>query len=206
MEELDILKKSWNKDIHPKISAESIYKMILKKSSSAVKWIFIISMIELALGLSSGILLLTTNSENELNLPSWLETIVTIAGILIPIIYSYKFFRNYQTINTTSSVKELLNNIIKTRKTVKQFVLVNLSLIAVMVIFTSYYTLTTPMGVNNEIAYPLITLKDYFILALVILIFTAIVIGACLFVYFLLYGILMRKLNKNHKELKQLDL
>jgi len=205
MEELDKLKKNWNATIHPKVSAKSIYKMILKKSSSAVKWIFIISMIELALGLTSGVLLLT-NSENELNLPSWLETTVTISGILIPVIYSYKFFRNYQTINTTSSVKELLNNIIKTRKTVKQFVLINLSLIAVMIIFASYYTLTMPMGVNNEIAYPLTTIKDYLILALVILIFTTIVIGACLFIYFLLYGILMRKLNKNHNELKQLDL
>ena len=205
MEELDKLKKNWNATIHPKVSTDSIYKMILKKSSSAVKWIFIISMIELILGLTSGVLLLT-NSENELNLPSWLETTVTIAGILIPVIYSYKFFKNYQTINTTSSVKELLNNIIKTRKTVKQFVLINLSLIAIMIIFASYYTLTTPMGVNNEIAYPLITIKDYLVLALVILIFTTIVIGACLFIYFLLYGILMRKLNKNHNELKQLDL
>jgi len=205
MEELDKLKKSWNKDIHPKVSAESIYKMILKKSSSAVKWIFIISMIELAIGLSSGILLFT-NTENELNLPSWLEGTVTIAGILIPIIYSYKFYKNYKTINTTSSVKELLNNIIKTRKTVKQFVLINLSLIAIMVIFTLYHTLTIPMGVNNEIAYPLNTVKDYFILILVILMITTIVIGICLFVYFLLYGILMRKLNKNHKELQQLDL
>jgi len=205
MEELDILKKNWNKETHPKVTADAIYKMILKKSSSAVKWIFIICMIELGLGLVSGGLLLT-NSENELNLPMWLETTITIAGILIPIIYSYKFFKNYQTINTTSSVKDLLNNIIKTRKTVKQFVLINLSLIAVMVIFASYHTLTTPMGVNNEIAYPLITIKDYFILAFAILIFTAIIIGICLFVYFLLYGILMRKLNKNHKELKQLDL
>ena len=205
MEELEKLKKSWNKDIHPKISAEAIYKMILKKSSSAVKWIFIICTIELALGLISGIILIS-NPKNELNLPSWFETIITIAGILIPVIYSYKFFKNYQKINTTSSVKELLNNIIKTRKTVKQFVLINLSLIAVMIIFVSFYTLTMPMGVNNEIAYPLITIKDYLVLALVILILTTMVIGACLFVYFLLYGILMRKLNKNHKELKQLDL
>jgi len=205
MEELDILKKNWNKETHPKITADTIYKMILKKSSSAVKWIFIICMIELGLGLTSGVLLLT-NSENELNLPMWLETTITITGILIPIIYSYKFFKNYQTINTTSSVKDLLNNIIKTRKTVKQFVLINLSLIAVMMIFTSYHTLTMPMGVNNDIAYPLVTIKDYFILAFAILIITAIVIGICLFVYFLLYGILMRKLNKNHNELKQLDL
>jgi len=205
MEELDKLKKNWNAAIHPKVSAESIYKMILKKSSSAVKWIFIICTIELALGLISGIILIS-NPKNELNLPSWFETIITIAGILIPVIYSYKFFKNYQKINTTSSVKELLNNIIKTRTTVKQFVLINLSLISVMIAFVSYYTLTMPIGLNNEIAYPLITIKDYFVLALVILILTTVVIGICLFVYFLLYGIVMRKLNKNYKELKQLDL
>jgi len=206
MEELDILKKSWNKDIHPKISAESIYKMILKKSSSAVKWIFIISMIELAIGLTSGILLLI-NPENELGLPSWLETTVTIAGILIPVIYSYKFFKNYQTINITSSVKGLLNNIIKTRKTVKQFVLINLSLIAIMIFYILCHTLTTvPVGIDNEVSLQLITLKDYFVLILVVLILTSIVIGICLFIYFLLYGILMRTLNKNYEELKQLDL
>jgi len=204
MEELDILKKNWNKETHPKVSADAIYEMILKKSSSAVKWIFIICLIELSIGLISGVF--SSGSYEGVNLPFWIEPIVTYSSILIALIYSYKFYKNYKTINTTSSVKSLLTNIIKTRRTVKQYVLLNLSLMAVLVIFVLGFTLTTPIGVSNEIAFQISSTKDYFILGFIILFVTAFIIGVCLLVYFLLYGLLMRKLNKNYKELKQLDL
>lgn len=205
MEELDILKKNWNKEIHPKVTTEGIYKMILKKSSSSVKWIFIISILEFGIGLISG-LFFTPQGIEGFYLPSWLESLITTATFLIAIIYSYKFYKNHKTINATSSVKGLLSTIIKTRKTVKQYVLINLCLAAVIVVFILSFTLTAPMGVNNEIAFQLTNVKDYFILGFVILFVTAIIIGICLLVYFLLYGLLMRKLNKNYKELKQLDL
>ena len=50
MDELELLKKDWKKDNskYPKLSYDEIYKMILKKSSSIVKWIFIISLLEFA--------------------------------------------------------------------------------------------------------------------------------------------------------------
>ncbi|QYS86140.1 hypothetical protein JJC03_14325 [Flavobacterium oreochromis] len=52
MEELDLLKKNWNNTNNfPKMSEENIYAMIHKNSSSAVKWIFIISVIEFLLGI-----------------------------------------------------------------------------------------------------------------------------------------------------------
>jgi len=205
MEELDILKKSWNKETHPKVSAEAIYKMLLKKSSSAVKWIFIICLIELSIGLISGLFLSIESYEN-INLPFWTEPAITYSSILIALIYSFKFYKNYTTINTTSSVKDLLTNIIKTRRTVKQYVLINLSLMAVLVLVVLTYTLTAPIGVNNEIAFQISSTKDYFILGFIIVFVTAFIIGICLLVYFLLYGLLMRKLNRNYKELKQLDL
>ena len=48
MDELDLLKKDWKKQEgnYPKLSYDEIYKMIWKKSSSIVKWIFVISIIE----------------------------------------------------------------------------------------------------------------------------------------------------------------
>jgi len=205
MEELDILKKNWNKETHPKVTTDAIYKMILKKSSSAVKWIFIICLIELSIGLISGVFF-SSESYEGVNLPFWVEPAITYSSILIALIYSYKFYRNYKTINTTSSIKSLLTNIIKTRRTVKQYVLINLSLMAILVVVVLSYTLTAPIGVSNEIAFQIISTKDYFILGLIILFVTSIIIGICLLVYFLLYGLLMRKLNKNYKELKQLDL
>jgi len=205
MEELDILKKNWNKETRPKVTTDAIYKMILKKSSSAVKWIFIICLIELSIGLISGVFF-SSESYEGVNLPFWVEPAITYSSILIALIYSYKFYRNYKTINTTSSIKSLLTNIIKTRRTVKQYVLINLSLMAILVVVVLSYTLTAPIGVSNEIAFQIISTKDYFILGLIILFVTSIIIGICLLVYFLLYGLLMRKLNKNYKELKQLDL
>ena len=49
MKELDLLKKDWNKKEteFPKLSYNDIYKLIHKKSSSIVKWIFIICIAEL---------------------------------------------------------------------------------------------------------------------------------------------------------------
>ena len=48
MDELELLKNDWQKDNanYPKLTYDEIYKMLLKKSSSIVKWIFIISILE----------------------------------------------------------------------------------------------------------------------------------------------------------------
>ena len=52
MDELDLLKKDWKKQDKslPHLSYDELYKMIWKRSSSIVKWIFIISIIEFFLG------------------------------------------------------------------------------------------------------------------------------------------------------------
>ena len=49
MKELDLLKKDWKKNANSfeQISETEIYKMIHKKSSSIVKWILIISILEI---------------------------------------------------------------------------------------------------------------------------------------------------------------
>ena len=59
MKELDLLKKDWKKNAASfvQVSENEIYKMIHKKSSSVVKWIFMISVIELGLGLAASVTL-----------------------------------------------------------------------------------------------------------------------------------------------------
>ena len=51
IDELDLLKKDWQKrEAHlPQLSYDQIHKMIWKKSSSIVKWILIISILEITL-------------------------------------------------------------------------------------------------------------------------------------------------------------
>ena len=48
MDELELLKKDWQKQEQglPKLSYDQIYNMIWKKSSSVVKWIFYVSIVE----------------------------------------------------------------------------------------------------------------------------------------------------------------
>ena len=51
MDELELLKKDWDKSKknYPNLSKEEIYNLISKRSSSIVKWIFIISVLEFSL-------------------------------------------------------------------------------------------------------------------------------------------------------------
>ncbi len=205
MKELDLLKKSWNKEITPKVTTDEIYKMILKKSSSSVKWIFIISVIELLFGLISAIFI-SPKDYNELNLPNWIENFITFSSLFTVLVFSLMFYKNYKKINTSNSIKQLLNNIIKTRKTVKQFVVINLSLMALLMIIGLSYLLTSPIGINNEVIFELTQIKDYILLGLIIFFTTTISIGLLLVVYYIFYGFLMNRLNKNYKELKELDL
>ncbi len=205
MKELDLLKKDWNKETLPKVSSEAIYKMILKKSSSAVKWIFIISIIEFSLGVISGFIY-HPEANSEYKTP-WIYGWPTSVFVsCVALVFIYLFYKNHKTISATNSVKGLLESIIKTRKTVKLYVLINLGYMAILTATVLSYALTTPSTVTGKIIFELNNSKDYLIIGLVILLATVFIIGICLLIYFLLYGILMRKLNKNYKELKQLDL
>jgi hypothetical protein len=61
MKELDLL-KDWqkNKDSFEQVSEIEIYRMIHKKSSSIVKWILIISIMEVLLWTSLNMILMQT--------------------------------------------------------------------------------------------------------------------------------------------------
>ena len=131
MDELELLKKDWKKDEnsrYPKLSYNEIYKMILKKSSSIVKWIFIISVLEFVFW--TIISFAFKNTEYNKRFESYhAENIMipfVILGYLILIYFFYKFYMNYRTISATDSAKILMENILKTRRTVKQYVGFNL--------------------------------------------------------------------------------
>ena len=51
MDELELLKKDWESSSknYPELDKEALYKLINKRSSSIVKWIFIISLLEFVL-------------------------------------------------------------------------------------------------------------------------------------------------------------
>ena len=64
--------------------------MILKKSSSVVKWIFIISLLELGLGLLTG-LFYNPKLDQGYNLPANLHWVVSIISPIIAVYFILKF-------------------------------------------------------------------------------------------------------------------
>ncbi len=193
MEELDILKKDWNKnrDNFPKISEREIYAMLHKKSSTTVKWILIISILEFAFW---GIITLSNVffGNRDLKAPLFV-TIMDYINYVILIGFILLFYRNYRRITIEKPVKELMATIIDVRKIVKAYVIYNLIIISVSMLSGLYMFETSGGPHSNDV---------YVIVFSVIVI--AIIIMLLVLVYRLLYGRLLKKLNKNYNELKKI--
>jgi hypothetical protein len=210
MKELDLLKKDWQKNDNSfkQVSEIEIYKMIHKQSSSIVKWILIISILEVVLWTSISVIF---NSDDYLKklkhdeLIKYFE-VLTIFNYGVILAFIYLFYKNYLLISTTVSIKQLMKDILKTRKTVQFYVWYNLGMIVVSLIigFVIAFSYNPDVAILREkIA------NDGKIMAITIgiLILTiALFFGIFWLFYRLLYGILLRKLHANYKELKKIDL
>jgi len=212
MEELDLLKKSWNKnENYPKISEERIYAMLYKNSSSAVKWIFIISIIELVFGLVLNICMQFTKSysENitlikEAGLYYFYESFTVLMYAVI-IYFIVKFYLVYQKVSTTDSVKQLMETIIKARQTVRNYIIFNLTSAAVFMIVIFSFVLHQTLIKQSLETHKQITIGIYLGSIAALLIIIGVVIGLFWLFYRLLYGFLLKRLKKNYNELQKID-
>ena len=204
MEELDLLKRDWQKREKnlPKLSYDDIYKMMLKKSSSSVRWIFYISLIELGLGILI-ILFYHPSVGKQIELPQYIDYF-SYLSIPVLLFFVYRFFQNYRNISTTSSVKDLLESIMKARRTVRLYIILNMILGGLASIFTFIYVYIVQQG-GWEVFVQEAQIKDYLIIFVVAVVATAIVMALLLGIYLLLYGFLMRRLKMNYKELKKME-
>ncbi len=212
MDELDLLKKDWQKkEEHlPKLSFDEIYKMIWKKSSSIVKWIFYISIAEFLFWITMSFIPL---ENDELTGPGAktfqnVETIIEITSYLIIIYFIFKFYLNYKKINTTDSARSLMKKIIITRKTVMQYVWFNLGLFAVLMIIVFLESiLYNPeyADLSQRISEAGSPILIWLVVGLLLL-FTIVLFGVLLWLFYkILYGILLKRLNANYRELKKLE-
>ncbi len=215
MDELELLKKDWQKkEEHlPKLSYNEIYTMIWKKSSSIVKWILIISILEIVL---PHLLYLIPSMQDGLDF--YEEAGVTSYFLGFSIFYYagvayfiFQFYRNYKEISALDSAKNLMRRIIKTRKTVKYYVLFSLSMclsmfvvLAFFIYFNDDFILSFQEATAKAKTINIDKIRTAVMWTLLIggVVFTA-VLGA---IYFLLYGLLLRKLNRNYAELKKLEI
>lgn len=212
MDELELLKKDWrNKgEQFPKLSYQELYNMLWKKSSSSVKWIFYISLIEFVFW--SVLSFLLKDSKNMERLESYHADYVviplTVVGYLILGYFLYRFFMNYRKISATDTVSILLENILRTRKTVKQYVWFNIGYFIV----ASFIIMGLQLFYDDKIA-ALIKEKTangglpYFYLLFVgsVLLVIGLVSGLIALFYRLVYGILLKRLKDNYNELKKIE-
>ncbi|NQV78669.1 MAG: hypothetical protein HQ490_09985 [Lutibacter sp.] len=211
MDELDLLKKDWKKQDadYPILTYNQIYKLIHKKSSSLVKWILVICIVELIFWTSLN--LFVPESYLEIYAKFHLRTFLYITqGVhyVIVIVFIYFFYKNYKTISVIDSTNLLMQNIIRTRKTVNYYVYYNIILYALLsivinvIMFSNPETLIETLNPNNK----LIDESKFLNIMLIAQVVTFFIIVGLLWLYYrIIYGILLRKLNRNYKELENLE-
>tara|TARA_R110000850_G_scaffold6374_1_gene24958 strand:- start:348 stop:989 length:642 start_codon:yes stop_codon:yes gene_type:complete len=213
MDELELLKKDWKKETNkfPKLSYDDIYKMILKKSSSIVKWIFILSLLEFIFWSALSFALKDNESIKKFNNYDADYAIIplTIISYLVLGYFFFVFYKNYKSISVTDSAKSLMEKILKTRRTVKHYVAFNLifSIVAVVIaLFIEFEQDQDLINLVNTAAANGKSLQFYTTFTITVITVLVITILVLLLFYWLIYGLLLRRLNKNYTELKKLDL
>lgn len=210
--DLSNYKKAWKNQPEEKnkISALEIYKMTQSKSNSIVKWIFIIGLLEFVfwfainyLGTRNG----TLEPYEKLNLISFIDNFSYFHYVVV-VLFLILFYRNFSLISTVDDTKTLMKNILLVRKTVKWYVYYNLINVIVFSIILNILIFNTPDGINILAEVDSNNLNQENIKAIFIiiqLVIIAIMILILWLFYYLLYGILLKKLNKNYKELTRLN-
>ncbi|MCG9972709.1 hypothetical protein [Christiangramia crocea] len=211
MDNLDLLKEDWKKQERnlPHLTYDEIYKMIWKRSHSIVKWIFIISILEFLLGTVLNIVLADDDYWNRMKEFDLTEFTIGayIVSYSITFYFIFKFYKNYRRISTTDSASRLMKNILKTRKTVKYyiaFVLISSGitfLVGLFLIIRNHMLTIEPTSTDMQF-----DTMQWLLFIGAILLILGIFLAVIWLIYRVIYGILLRRLNKNYKELKKLEM
>jgi|SRR5690606_10601575 len=212
LDELELLKRDWQKREAelPKLSYDDIYKMIWKKSSSLVKWIFLISIIEFVFWAGINILLNDPESIMELKALHIHKMIVglNIFNYAVILYFISKFYINYKKISVTDSSRQLMVAILKVKRTVTQYVWFNLIIFAASTITYLYGVLLySPQGeqIVEAASKEVNTIAFWAMVIAVSVVFTGFVLVLIWLFYKLLYGILLKRLRGNYNDLKKLE-
>ncbi len=200
MDVLDKYKEVWGNQPEEvkKVSKVDIYRMMKSKSSSIVRWIFIIGVLEFII-LSSSYLFFDFEKSNSVYESLGIKNFMIYSQVILFIIIIYflcKFYINYKNISVTQTTKNLMTQILTTRNTVRNYILVNLSYLVIIVFVVTIAVLQ--QRYNHVSASKIIGI----IIGILILMLILLIIS-WLF-YQLLYGILLNKLYKNYKDLAKL--
>ncbi|OZV67661.1 hypothetical protein [Winogradskyella aurantia] len=210
MDELDLLKKDWNKEgaSFKNYQVSDIYQMLHKKSSSIVKTLFYISVAELIFWILISYVPYTFSDNLKERLDASYEdpifVALTVFSFLVVFLFVCLLYISHKSISSTDNAKKLMESILKTRKVIKYYVLYNLVMIFISVPLSLYFEFNENSEFHSQVAGMNSTQM------LVLFIITVVVMGIFVVViwlfYRLLYGILLKRLNRNYEELKKLEI
>jgi len=210
MDELDILKKDWNttKPDHKQLTVKDIYPMLHKKSSSIVKTLFYISIAELVFWIIINMIPYFCSAKYKAQLEAIytndaILTAITLLSYVIIGLFIYLLYKSYKSISVTDSAKKLMENILKTRKIIKYYVLYNLVMAGTSIMVGFYYALHNDPQISHQLATS--GNSKMLLIIAVLLLITSLFIGVIWLFYKLIYGLLLKQLNRNYKEIKKLE-
>ncbi|WP_138433877.1 hypothetical protein [Winogradskyella algicola] len=209
MDELELLKKDWNKgsDEFKNYSDSDIYPMLHKKSSSIVKTLFYISVAELIFWILVSYVPYFFSDKMRAKLEASYEnplfTGLTIFGFAVVALFVYLLYKSHKSISSTDNAKKLMESILRTRKVIKYYVLYNLVMIFISIPLSLYFEFNQNSDFHDQVA-AFDTTQMTILVGITILITAVFLVIIWLF-YKLIYGILLKRLNRNYNELKKLE-
>ncbi len=209
MDELELLKKDWKKsnDTYKTFSDHDIYEMSHKKSSNIVKTLFYISMAELVFWILINFLPLVLSDQMKAQLEemshSWVYIGLNILSYAVIILFVYLLWSAHKAISVTDNAKKLMESILNTRKIIKYYVLYNLLIAFISIPVSLAFSIS-----NHPELYEKLSAASTSQIAIILLItlgITGLFLGFIWLFYKLIYGILIKRLNRNYNELKKLE-
>ena len=209
MDELELLKKAWNKQPeHKKLSISEINPMLRKKSSSIVKTLFYVSLAELLFWILINTVpyFASTAYKKRLDDVFTNDTVftgLTVFSYAVILLFIYLLYKSYRSISVTDSTKKLMESILRTRKIVKCYVLYNLIVAGASLLIGFYFAFTQNAELAQQVAH--FTRKEIIIVTAIIVMCTVVLIFVIWLFYKLIYGFLIKRLYNNYNTLKQLQ-
>jgi multisubunit Na+/H+ antiporter MnhC subunit len=131
-----------------------------------------------------------------------------VINYAITFFFIYCFYKNYRKISATDNAAELMKNILRTKKTVKYYIgyiLISTALVALIYTYfmMDYHTSSTVVDDMEKYSF---TPLQWLMFAGIMIGGLAVFLGLIWLFYRVVYGILLRRLNRNYKELKKLEI
>lgn len=212
MDQLESFKAHWQRSAmgEKRFSSSELHKLLARKSSGIVRWIFYLGIGELVFFLLLGILLLDDESiELFKQLDIWTEYVVySVFHYIIILTFIYLFYRNYKKINAVQPTRTLMKNILTVRSTMSWYVWYNIISGFVSFVAAGFYTILNDPQVekirlNVESEEKMI---QFYAIVIGIFVLLSIVFSVILWLFYrLVYGILLKRLKNNYKELKRIE-